>query len=88
MQNRKSIGTTGGAFRMAARIVREEGPSAGFRGLSASWVRQCTYGTLRVGLYDVFKVWVAQPGGSSQVSNADRPCTTLLSTRSALPVSA
>lgn len=42
------------------KIVRTEGPSALYSGLSASLLRQGTYSTIRFGLYEKFKYVVAK----------------------------
>ncbi|KAG2176281.1 hypothetical protein INT43_005515 [Umbelopsis isabellina] len=41
-------------------IVKNEGILGVYNGLSASLLRQGTYSTVRFGLYDQFKVWVAK----------------------------
>jgi dicarboxylate transporter 10 len=41
-------------------IVRNEGILGVYSGLSASLLRQGTYSTVRFGLYDQFKAWVAK----------------------------
>jgi solute carrier family 25 (mitochondrial dicarboxylate transporter), member 10 len=41
-------------------IVRNEGILGVYNGLSASLLRQGTYSTVRFGLYDQFKAWVAK----------------------------
>ncbi|GAB5587869.1 hypothetical protein Unana1_02769 [Umbelopsis nana] len=41
-------------------IVRNEGVFGVYSGLSASLLRQGTYSTVRFGLYDQFKAWVAK----------------------------
>ena len=42
-------------FTMAKHIVKTEGPSGLFAGVSASLARQCVYSGARFGLYDAFK---------------------------------
>lgn len=53
------------AFSVAANVVRTEGVSALYAGLSASITRQATYGTARIGLHTAFsaKLKAMQGGG-------------------------
>ncbi|CAM9404609.1 unnamed protein product [Discosporangium mesarthrocarpum] len=55
MQLQQSRVENATAFSVAADLVRKEGPSALYVGLSAALARQASYTTLRLGLYDVMK---------------------------------
>ncbi|KAJ5776659.1 uncharacterized protein N7511_001670 [Penicillium nucicola] len=48
-------GVKAGTFASCARIVREEGLLALYNGLSAGFMRQLTYGSVRIGLYETLK---------------------------------
>merc|ERR1719461_1378511 len=47
--------------------VTAEGLKGLYAGLSAAMTRQFTYGTIRLGLYDVLRDWAAGPGGTPNV---------------------
>jgi len=49
-------------FVMTASIVRNEGPTALYKGLSAAIFRQCTYGTVRLGLFRTISDKFKEPG--------------------------
>jgi dicarboxylate transporter 10 len=59
LQTIKGSGASGMLTTMVY-IVRNEGIFAVYNGLSASLLRQGTYSTVRFGLYDQFKAWVAK----------------------------
>ncbi|KAH7301675.1 hypothetical protein KP509_23G037800 [Ceratopteris richardii] len=44
-----------GPIGMGARVIRQEGVSALFSGVSATFLRQATYSTTRMGLYEMMK---------------------------------
>jgi len=58
-------------FRMASLIVKNEGPLAFYKGLSAAIFRQCTYGTARLGLFRTISDQLREPG---------KPITPMVST--------
>jgi len=61
---------TGKAVSPAAvfsRIVKQEGVLGLYAGMSAAMTRQFTYGTMRLGLYDVFRELVVDPGQTPNV---------------------
>jgi len=47
---------------MAALIVKQEGPLAFYKGMSAAIFRQCTYGTVRLGLFRTISDHMKEPG--------------------------
>ncbi|MQM06191.1 hypothetical protein Taro_039014 [Colocasia esculenta] len=54
-----------GPLGVGMQILRSEGPSALFAGVSATMLRQTLYSTTRMGLYDVLKTkWTSPEGGS------------------------
>ncbi|KAI8575883.1 hypothetical protein K450DRAFT_259638 [Umbelopsis ramanniana AG] len=59
LQTVKGSGASGMLTTMVY-IVRNEGILGVYNGLSASLLRQGTYSTVRFGLYDQFKAWVAK----------------------------
>ena len=50
---RLQLGASGGPFGVAASIIKNEGFSTLYRGLSAGLLRQATYTTARLGLFKV-----------------------------------
>jgi hypothetical protein len=48
---RLQTGETGGPVGVAMRMIKQEGPGALYKGLSAGLLRQATYTTARLGIY-------------------------------------
>lgn len=49
---RLQLGETGGPFSVAAKLIRTQGVGALYKGLSAGLLRQATYTTARMGIYN------------------------------------
>jgi solute carrier family 25 oxoglutarate transporter 11 len=49
---RLQLGATGGPFAVAAACIKESGVSGLYKGLSAGLLRQCTYTTARLGIFN------------------------------------
>lgn len=56
------------AFSVAANVVRTEGISALYAGLSASITRQATYGTTRIGLHSAFSKKMKEMQGGADLT--------------------
>ncbi|KAL0909308.1 hypothetical protein M5K25_020161 [Dendrobium thyrsiflorum] len=54
-----------GFLSVGAQILRAEGPSALFSGISATILRQILYSTTRMGLYDVLKTKMSSKGSAA-----------------------
>lgn len=54
------------AFKVLTDVVKGEGPSALYAGLSAALTRQATYGTARIGLHTVFSRKLAEAQADGQ----------------------
>ena len=62
-EGKRRGGAGGGAFSVAAAVVREEGALGLYNGLSAALLRQLTYGTTRLGLYTLlFEAFAGEDG--------------------------
>ena len=48
---RLQTGETGGPVGVAMRMIKQDGPGALYKGLSAGLLRQATYTTARLGIY-------------------------------------
>jgi len=55
-------------FTMTKNIIASEGPFALYKGLSAAIFRQCTYGTVRLGLFRTLSDRLKEPGKPIQPS--------------------
>jgi len=55
-------------IKMGARIIKEEGVAALYKGLSAALLRQLTYGTARLGMFRTFTDKLQNPDGSLDFS--------------------
>ena len=49
-----------GVFSTAALVVRTQGPTGLYKGLSAALMRQATYSATRFAAYDFFKLYLEQ----------------------------
>lgn len=49
------IGFENSSFRTVQRVVKNEGIRSLYKGLSATWLREGSYSSIRLGLYEPFK---------------------------------
>jgi solute carrier family 25 oxoglutarate transporter 11 len=62
-----SVGKVKGPIRMGAEIVKNEGIPGLYKGLSASLLRQATYGTARIGLHRAFSDKLVEINGGAAI---------------------
>jgi hypothetical protein len=65
----------------ASTIIREEGLRAVFKGLTPAFLRQATYGTMRIGFYDVFKDALSTAGPQTASGTQTLPSETNFGTK-------